>query len=352
MEAARASTSPAGQTEAYSFTVFHPGEYQLEVRAPGFQDDVEPGLILTSDTPLNFDVRLVLKPKEDSVTVEVAVVQLDTSTTQLGQTISTREVMGTPLNGRSFTDLLALQSGVVPVSSQQPNAVVMSGCTSTPPSGDLESWQPFCERAARNQQRFRGQRQRRGRRLQHGHGNCAQPRRHPGYSAYSPAALTREYGNFSGGQVLVVTKSGANQFHGSGFEFLRNTALDSRSYFSASRAQYDRNQYGGTVGGPVVRDKVFFFADYQGTQMAQGIETGLISVPSLADRSGNLADVANSLTGNVNGQYWAGVLSQKLGYAVSPGEPYYTSGCTSAAQCVFPERAHSAERVVRARRKT
>ena len=81
--------------------------------------------------------------------------------------------------------------------------------------------------------------------------------------------------------------------------------------------------------------------------MTQGVETGLIPVPSVRNRTGDFSDIASSLSGNVNGQYWANLLSQKLGYAVTPGEPYYTEGCVTSAQCVLPnaripERAWSA----------
>jgi hypothetical protein len=96
-----------------------------------------------------------------------------------------------------------------------------------------------------------------------------------------------------------------------------------------------------------VRQKVFFFSDYQGTRQIQGTDTGLIPVPSLQDRTGNLSDQASSLTGTVSGAYWANLLSQKLGYPVSAGEPYYTSpGCT-APRSAFFRTQHSAERVVR-----
>jgi hypothetical protein len=122
------------------------------------------------------------------------------------------------------------------------------------------------------------------------------------------------YGNYSGGQVVVSTKTGTNALHGSGFEFLRNTNLDARNFFSAARARYDQNQFGGTLGGPIKKNQAFFFTDYQGTRITQGIETGLISVPSLEERAGNLSGIAKSLTGAVNGQSWANRLSQSLGY--------------------------------------
>ena len=98
-----------------------------------------------------------------------------------------------------------------------------------------------------------------------------------------------EYGEFSGGQINVVTKSGTNAFHGNAFDFLRNTDLDARNYFSPTRGAFRQNQFGGTIGGPIRHDKIFFFADYQGTRQTQGIDTGNISVPSNADRTGNLS---------------------------------------------------------------
>ena len=101
-----------------------------------------------------------------------------------------------------------------------------------------------------------------------------------------------EYGEFSGGQISVITKSGTNEFHGNAFDFLRNTDLDARNYFSPTRGAFRQNQFGGTIGGPIRRDKAFFFADYQGTRQTQGIDTGNISVPSNADRTGNLSDLA------------------------------------------------------------
>ena len=101
-----------------------------------------------------------------------------------------------------------------------------------------------------------------------------------------------EYGNYNGGMVTVVTKSGSDSFHGNAFEFLRNTDLDARGYFDPTRAPFRQNQFGGTLGGPIKHHKIYFFGDYQGTRTTEGVETGLISVPSTQDRAGNLSDVA------------------------------------------------------------
>jgi len=145
-----------------------------------------------------------------------------------------------------------------------------------------------------------------------------------------------EYGNCSGGLISVVTKSGGNQLHGNAFEFLRNTALDARGFFDPARSTFQQNQFGGTLGGPIKEDKVFFFADYQGQRTVQGVETGIVSVPSLANRIGDFSDSANTLTGKVNGAFLAQTLESRLGYGVTVGEPFYMPGCVSNSQCVFP----------------
>ena len=133
-----------------------------------------------------------------------------------------------------------------------------------------------------------------------------------------------------------MTKSGGNQVHGGAFEFLRNTDLDARGFFDPARSTFQQSQFGGTLGGPVKKDKVFFFADYQGQRTVQGVETGIVSVPSLAKRTGDFSDSANTLTGTVNGSFLAQTLGNRLGYGVVMGEPFYTPGCASNAECVFP----------------
>src|SRR5206468_3876708 len=107
-------------------------------------------------------------------------------------------------------------------------------------------------------------------------------------------------------------------------------------YFSPERAAFRQQQPGGALGGPVRKGRLFFFGDYQGTRTTEGIETGVIPVPSLAERAGSFSDAAGSLNGTVNGPYWAKLLSQRLGYEVVPGEIYYAAGCATSAQCVFP----------------
>lgn len=320
---------------SYAFSNLPAGRYILAAEHVGFNSYSKAPFPLPADGSQRVDIAMTVESHSDSVTVTDSPNQVQTADTQSGGSLNATRMAAIPVNGRSFTDLLALQPGVMPVSSQQPNAVVMAGCTSTPPSGDLdpgnlsvsgqrETANGFSVNGASAQEDFNM-------------GAAIVPNLD---SIQDLRILTSnfnaEYGNFSGGQVLVATRSGANDLHGSAFEYLRNTALDARNYFAPDRAAYRRNQFGGTFGGAIRKDKLFYFADYQGTRMTQGLDTGLISVPSMADRAGNFSDIASSLTGNVNGPYFANLLSQRLGYTVSSGEPYYTPSCASSSQCVFP----------------
>ena len=140
-----------------------------------------------------------------------------------------------------------------------------------------------------------------------------------------------EYGNYAGGQINVITKSGTNRFHGSVFEFLRNTDFDAKNYFATTRDDHKENQFGGTIGGPIKHDKLFFFGDYQGDRIIIGQSAlGRIPVPSDAERAGDFSDPSLGLAGSVKGPYWAQQLSSNLGYTVTQGEPYYFAGCNSS----------------------
>jgi len=322
-------------TGAYSFPSLPVGHYTLEVAAFGFRLYRRIGITVDVNGALLVDAVLEVGVNQQTVTVQESAIQAEISSTQLGEVIPGRTIAALPLNGRSYTDLLALQPGVVPATTITSLTVQGLGQSVFSPSGDLNP----------------------GTLSIHGQRESANGFMVNGADAEEAGSMAAaiipnldsiaefrilsnnfeaEYGRFTGGQINVITKSGANQFHGNAFEFLRNTDLDARNYFSPTRGTFIQNQFGGTVGGPVVRKKVFFFSDYQGTRQIQGTDTGLISVPSLQDRIGDLSDHESSLTGTVSGPYFAGLLSQKLGYAVSTGEPYYVPGCTSSSQCVLP----------------
>ncbi len=319
----------------YTFPVLPVGLYRLEVQAPGFHGYERKDIVLDTNAALTLDVSLEVGNVSQTVTVTDDALHVETSSTQLGQVITGRQMEAVPLNGRSYTDLLSLQAGVVPATSITPTTVQDVGATVLNPSGTLNPG----NLSVNGQREFANFFSVNGSDVEEDVNAGAAII--PNLDAIAEFRILTsnfdaEYGEFSGGQINVVTKSGTNQFHGSAFEFLRNTALDARNYFSPTRGTFDQNQFGGTFGGPIRHNKIFFFADYQGTRQTQGIDTGEISVPSNADRSGNLLDAGSQLTGTVGGAYFANLLSQELGYTVIAGESYYVPGCTTSAQCVFP----------------
>src|SRR5437899_12749529 len=131
----------------------------------------------------------------------------------------------------------------------------------------------------------------------------------------------------------TITKSGTNSIHGSVFEFLRNDDLDARGFFDTGKGALKKNQFGYAVGGPAIKNKLFWFTDYQGTRETRGLSSGLVTLPSATQRNGVFGpDAFTDSEGNpmvVNGSYWASLLSTRLGYTVTANEPYSLPNCTS-----------------------
>ena len=304
---------------SFQFIVPIEGTYAVEVKTANFTIYHCEVTVNASAPSANLDVTLAVNANAETVEVTANVLAAETTSTQLGETLESKKMEAVPLNGRSFTDLMAVQPGIVPVNTAQPGAVIMTGVATTPPSGGANPGNLSISGQREDSNGFRV------------NGADVEEDVNMGTSIVpnldaidSFRVLTSnfdaEYGNSSGGQVLVTTKAGTDQWHGSAFEFLRNTGLDARNYFSTDRAAYRQNQYGVTVGGPLFRTGVKWFADYQGTRLTEGIDTGDISVPSTAERGGDFSQVP--LTGSVNGNAWAAQLSSALGQTVRPGEPY------------------------------
>jgi hypothetical protein len=321
---------------SYSFPKLPVGRYDVILQLEGFQNQKRSGIQVDADSAIRINITLEVGGQTETVNVSVNAIRVDTVSTQLGEVVPSQTMTTLSLNGRSYTDLLSIQPGVIPATTIQSNSVIMAGVTGpVSPSGQLnpgivsvsgqrETANGFYVNGSDVQERMNG-------------GTGVVPNLD---SIEEFRLLTNnfdpEYGNYNGGIVNVVTKSGSDVFHGNGFEFFRNTNLDARNYFSPERATFSQNQPGGTFGGPLKRGKIFFFGDYQATRTTQGIETGNVAVPSLLNRGGNFSDIADQLTGAVNGSSWANVLAQRLGYPVQPGEAYYSPTCQTTAQCVFP----------------
>jgi hypothetical protein len=324
----------------YTFPVLPVGHYVLDVVAPGFGNYERKDITLDTNAALTFNVALEIGGVSQNVTVTDNTLHVETSSTQLGQVITGRQMTAVPLDGRSYTDLLSLQPGVAPQTAITDTTVQDVGATILNPSGTLNPGNLSVNGQRETANYFSV------------NGSDVEEDVNAG-TAVIPnldsitefriitSNFDAEYGEYTGGQISVVTKSGTNAFHGNAFEFLRNTNLDARNYFSPTRGAFHQNQFGGTLGGPIRKDKLFFFLDYQGTRQTQGVDTGNIAVPSNADRTGNLSDFTtgsggNQLSGIVSGPYFANILTQRLGYQVVSGEPYYLPGCTSSSTCVFP----------------
>jgi hypothetical protein len=312
-------TTKTNSNGAYTLTNLPVGRYEIEIIRDGFKPYKRTGLVIDVNASLREDIALTMGEQSEEVVVSDTAVHVETESSQMGDVVTGAQITAVALNGRSFTDLLALQPGIVPMSTQQPDSIVMAGASvAIAPSGGLNP----------GNQSISGQREDANgfvvnggdvKELMNG-GTSIVPNLD---SIAEFRVLTNnfdaEYGNYSGGIVNVVTKSGTNGLHGSAFEFLRNTALDAKNFFSSERAKFNQSQFGGTMGGPIAKNKIFFFGDYQGTRTREGVDTGLISVLSVADRAGNLG---SALTGSVSGPNLANLLSQKLGKSVTPGEAY------------------------------
>jgi len=318
----------------YSFTALNVGAYTITAAENGFESYHETGIKVDANSSLRVDVQMKVGGNSVTLNVESNTVQVETQTTQLGEVIEAQKMTSVPLNGRSYTDLLALQPGVSPYNATTEGA-------SSGVSGDLNPGNVSINGGREASNGFMVN----GGDVNEGVNNGAAII--PNLDSISEFRIITnnfdaEYGNFSGGQVNVVTKNGTNALHGSAFEFFRNTDLDARNYFSPTRGVFNQNIYGGTVGGPIKKDKVFFFADFQGTNQTIGATQNFPTF-SNADLTGNLSDQASGLTGAVTSTGLATDLTNRLGYGVSQSEPYYQPTCNSTSWtagsstgCVFP----------------
>jgi len=324
----------------YSFQSLSLGKYNIAVQHAGFKGYTQTGLVLDVNSALVVDVTMQVGQVNERVEVASEALHVETVSTQMGEVIEDNQMTGVPLVTRSYTDLLALQPGVVSqasgMSGAYAGAFVSAGFAVPLVSGDLDS----------GALSVNGQRE-----AANGfilNGISVQEMGYSGAGAIPNLdsiaefrILTNnydaEYGNYSGGQINVITKSGTNQWHGNAFEFLRNTDLDAAYYFGQGvRSAYHQNQFGGTFGGPIKKDKIFFFGDYQGNRLIQAVPQVINGAPTAATESGDLSGVTQTLSGTVTGIAWAKTLSSELGQTITNGEPYYTPGCATYSVCVFP----------------
>jgi Carboxypeptidase regulatory-like domain len=319
---------------SYRILALPAGTYTLTATAAGFQQFTATNVDVKVNDEFRVDIVLAIGSVQTEVNVAANAVQVETSNTQLGDVIESKKMLALPLNGRSYLDLLGLQAGVVPVTSGsiQQDRPVSGGYSSS--VGNLS---------------VNGQRETANAFLVNG-GDVSEGRNMgaglvPNLDSIQEFRLITnsfdaEYGKFSGAVMNAITKSGTNGVHGDAFEFLRNDKFDARNFFDPTKAELRRNQFGYAVGGPFWKNKLFWFTDYQGTRQVQGASTGLLQLPTAAQRGG-VFDPSTFVDGSgnpttVKGAYWAQTLSTRLGYTVTNGEPYSTPSCADTTECVFP----------------
>src|SRR5215470_246353 len=222
----------------YAFPSLPVGHYDLRASASGFKDFAVTGLTLDVNSALLVDIPLSLGSQSERVTVEAAALQVETVNTQMGEVVSGDSITSIPLNGRSYLGLLALQPGVTPYSG-----TYNGGNGGYSVSGNREVANGFYVNGGNVKEGDNG-----GTKILPNLDSIAEFR-------IITNNFDAEFGNYSGGQVNVITKLGTNEFHGEAFEFLRNDVLDARNYFSTTRGAFKQNQFGGTFGGPLVPKK-------------------------------------------------------------------------------------------------
>jgi hypothetical protein len=269
----------------YSAPNLQAGTYEAQFSAQGFRSETRSGVELTVGAAVVLDLTMTIGGIHESVVVQSEVPAVQTSTSDISAVVNATTVRELPLNGRSWTDLAQLQPGVSAIHTQPDFAAGTD-------RGNRGFGQQLTISGARPQQnnyRLDGV-------SLNDYANGA-PGSVLGGSLGVDAIeefsvitsnYSAEYGKTSGGVVNAITRSGTNQIHGSAYEFIRNSALDAKNYFDVGNIPpFKRNQFGGTVGGPIQKDKTFFFADYEGIRQSLGVTT-VATVPSEVSRTGKL----------------------------------------------------------------
>src|ERR1700735_5451295 len=249
----------------YNLPTLAIGTYDLAISHIGFRTYRQTGLVIDANSELRADASLDVGAINEQVEVNTDSVHVETQSTQMGEVIESKRIEAVPLNGRAFTDLLALQPGVSPYNSTDTG---MTGVNDRPVDGGLNEGNESVNGQRETSNGFMVN----GSSVEEGKNNGASII--PNLDSIEEFRIITnnfdaEYGNYSGGQVNVATKSGTNGYHGDAFEFLRNTSLDATQYFTSSVPVFRQNQFGGTFGGPIRKDKTFFFVDYQATRQTQ-----------------------------------------------------------------------------------
>ena len=274
------SSSTSDSAGNYMVRMLPVGRYSIKATSSGFKTWTVPEVTLALGDRLRQDIRLEVGGLEQSIEVTASSPALQADSSSVGNLINSVAMQDLPLNGRNFValtqltagasegDPTGLPSGTRPDDRRQTSAVTVNG--------QPTSFNNFLIDGMDDNERSIGT-------------VILKPSVDALQEMKVQTSLySAEYGRTAGGVINFVTKSGTNELHGSLFEFLRNEKLDARNFFAAQKAPYKQNQFGGSLGGPIKKNRLFFFGDYEGFRQRQG-QTFVNSVPTAAERAGNFA---------------------------------------------------------------
>jgi outer membrane receptor protein involved in Fe transport len=267
----------------YTVPLLKAGTYTLEVSAPGFKSVIKKSITLQIQQVAQQDFQLQVGDIQQQITVEGAPPLLNTESTEVGNVITEQSTQQLPLNGRNFSQLGLLVPGTNPgpvggIRTQGNGNETQRGGAEIVADGSRGSFNTFMIDGLNNEDQSVGT-----------------LKIFPNLESIGEFKV--QVGNYdaqfvSGGAVVnVITRSGGNQIHGSAFEFLRNADLNARQFFDAQKPPFQQNQFGGAIGGPIIKNKTFFFADYQGLRVHEA-STSIVTEPTAAMRAGNFSGVA------------------------------------------------------------
>ena len=285
VETGQLRTAVSGADGSYALLSLAVGPYKLEVSSPSFSNYVQTGIILQVGANVTINIALQVGAVTQEVQVASNAAMVETQDTSLSEVIDQRRIVDLPLNGRQATDLILLAGGAAVAPSaagrfisthDYPTAVGVSV------AGGQANSNNFLLDGADHRDT---------------HSNVNLPFPFPDALqefSVQTGGLSARNGVQAGAMVNVVTKSGTNRFHGSLFEFVRNGNFNARNAFALTQDSLRRNQFGGTVGGPVRKDKIFFFAGYQGTRERTAPPTSIAFVPTAATVRGDFSALASA----------------------------------------------------------
>jgi len=282
---------------SYQALALIPGRYSVEVTAQGFGPARNPGVDIHVQTRAQVDFSLTVGATQQQIEVEASGQALQTQTADVGVVVETRQINDLPLNGRTYDSLALLEPGVF---SNPSNEVANAAEGRFSANGNLELQNYFSLDGIDNNSGSEN--------LQEQSVQVITP---PPDALQEFRLQTRtystEFGTSAGAIVNASIKSGTNEFHGDVWNYLRNSALDANTYFNNATGvpigHFEQNQFGGTVGGPVLHNRLFFFADYQGLISSQAT-TVFSTVPSVRMKQGDFSELSSTYTlqAQANGQ--------------------------------------------------